>query len=124
MNRLSFQIRALLAALLFGLGLAFGLSAAIGGTPPCTGPAGIHQAAQAAPVVADAACQERGCVPNAAACCTDMIAGSCGLAALVQPGASVATIRELDHAEWLAEPTSILLGHDPQARHRPPRFTA
>lgn len=124
MNRLLFQIRALLTALLLGLGLAFGVSAAIGGTIPCTALTDLHQTAEAAPVVVDAACQDRSCVPSAAACCTDMMAGSCSLAALVQPGASLETIRRLDHAEWLAEPTSILVGHDPQASRRPPRSAA
>lgn len=124
MNRLLFQIRIAMALLLLGLGLVFGFSVAVADTPSCAQPVGAHQATEMGPaLLCDAVCDEHSCLPDTAGCCTGMVGGSCGFAALVAPSTPLPIV-ENNGAEWLAERASSFLGLGPQARRRPPRLVA
>lgn len=124
MNRVLSQMRVAVALLLLGLGLVFGLSVAVAGAASCAQPVGVHQTTETAPTLSDdAVCALHGCRPDTAGCCTGVVGGSCGLAALVAPGTLLAMV-EINGAEWQSEPTDSLVGLGPQAGRRPPRLVA
>lgn len=119
------QIRGVLAVLLFGLVLVFGLSAVTAATPSCQQSVAVHQIDDAethdvgAPV-----CGDHGCLPGSAECCAGMMGGSCGSTALVRPGEPLSLAIALEHAEWPAEAANAVSGLDAEAGRRPPRFAA
>jgi len=125
MYRSLFQIRAVFAALFFGVALLLGLSAAIASAPSCTTPVGMHHVDDPGYAVGTkAACQDQGCVPDTTRCCTGMIAGSCGSTAFIPSGTPFPLFLRLELTKWLAEPLLALSGLDPRAGRRPPRFAA
>lgn len=125
MCRSLFQIRAVFAALFFGVALVLGLSAAMASAPSCATPVGMHQVDDPGFAVGSkAACQDQGCVPDPTRCCTGMIAGSCGATAFIPSGTPFPLFLELELTKWLVAPVLAPPGLDPRAGRRPPRFAA
>lgn len=119
------QIRGVLAVLLFGLALVFGLSAVMAATPSCQESVAVQQIDDAETHnVGASVCRDHGCSSGPAKCCAAMIGGSCGLTAFVPPGEPLPRVIELEHADWLADAANAISGLDPEAGRRPPRFAA
>lgn len=122
MNRLPLQIRVAVALLMLGLGLVFGPSVAVAGAAPCAQRVMVQQTSEmATALVDDAVCEKHSCRHDMAGCCTDMIGGSCGLAALVALGAPLPIV-EINGTDWLSQLASSRVGLGPQAGRRPPRL--
>lgn len=119
------QIRGVLAVLLFGLVLVFGLSAVTAATPSCQESVAVHQIENAETHdVGASVCGDHGCSPGPAACCAGMIGGYCGSAALVRPGEPLSLAIAVEHADWPVEAANAVSGLDAEAGRRPPRFAA
>ena len=125
MNLRVSQIRGVLAVLLFGLVLVFGLSAVMAATPSCQGPVAVHQIDDAETHdVGASVCGDHACSPGPAECCPGVIGGHCGSAALGRPGEPLFPPIALEHPDWRAEAANAISGLDAEAGRRPPRFAA